>query len=72
MSAQETMETSYIIKEISQSITIVVIEHDIKFLKELAEYVTVLDRGVVLAEGTFQEIEANSLVRDVYLGRGGQ
>lgn len=72
MSAQETMETSYIIKEISQSITTVVIEHDIKFLKELSGYVTVLDRGAILAEGTFKEIEANSLVRDVYLGRGGQ
>ena len=72
MSAHDTMETSHIIREISRSMTAVVIEHDIKFLKELAEYVTVLDRGVVLAEGTFQEIEANSLVRDVYLGRAGQ
>lgn len=72
MSAQETLQTSSIIKDISRSITTVVIEHDIKFLKDLAEYVTVLNQGRVLAEGTFKEIEANSVVRDVYLGRGVQ
>ncbi|HXX36075.1 MAG TPA: ATP-binding cassette domain-containing protein [Thermodesulfobacteriota bacterium] len=71
MSPNETMETSQIIKRISQNITTVVIEHDIKFLKEIGQNVTVLHRGAVLAEGTFDEIAENSLVRDVYLGRRG-
>ncbi len=69
MTPQETMETSRIIRKISQQITTVVIEHDIKFLKELAEHVTVLHQGGILAEGTFTEIEGDPIVRDVYLGR---
>jgi len=69
MSAQETIETSHIIKKISRDITTVVIEHDIKFLKEIGQNVTVLHRGSVLAEGSFEEISDNSLVRDVYLGK---
>jgi len=69
MNPQETMETSRIIRKISQEVTTVVIEHDIKFLKEIAEFVTVLHQGAVLAEGTFTEMENNPIVRDVYLGR---
>lgn len=71
MSPHETIETSGIIRTISQSITTVVIEHDIKFLREIAEHVTVLHHGAVIAEGTFEEIEGIDLVRDVYLGRRG-
>jgi len=71
MSLQETMETAHIIRMISQDITTVVIEHDIKFLKEIGESVTVLHQGAVLAEGTFAEIETDPVVRDVYLGKRG-
>jgi ABC-type uncharacterized transport system ATPase subunit len=71
MSPQETIETSHIIKKISQKVTTVVIEHDIKFLKEIGQNVTVLHQGAVLAEGTFGELEGDALVRDVYLGRRG-
>ena len=69
MTTHETMETSRIIRKISQQVTTVVIEHDIKFLKEIAEHVTVLHQGGILAEGTFAEIERDPIVRDVYLGR---
>jgi len=71
MSPSETVETSRIIRRISQDITTVVIEHDIKFLKEIGEKVVVFSRGSILAEGTFDEIGNNPLVRDVYLGREG-
>ena len=71
MSPHETIETSHLIRMISQNITTVVIEHDIKFLKEIAERVTVLHRGAVIGDGTFEEIEGIDLVRDVYLGRRG-
>ncbi len=71
MSPQETMETSQIIRKVSQDVTTVVIEHDIKFLKEIGEHVTALHRGALLAEGTFEEIETNPIVRDVYLGKRG-
>lgn len=69
MSPQETLQTAKIIKEISQGITTVVIEHDIKFLKDIGEHVTVLHLGTVLVEGTFGEIANNPIVRDVYLGK---
>lgn len=71
MSPQETIDTSHIIRTISHNTTTIVIEHDIKFLKEIAENVTVLHRGAVIAEGTFQEVAAIELVRDIYLGRRG-
>lgn len=69
MSPQETIQTAKIIKEVSQGITTVVIEHDIKFLKDIGEHVTVLHLGTVLVEGTFGEIANNPIVRDVYLGK---
>jgi urea ABC transporter ATP-binding protein UrtD len=69
MSPQETLQTAKIIKEISQGITTVVVEHDIKFLKDIGEHVTVLHLGAVLVEGTFEELENNPVVRDVYLGK---
>lgn len=71
MSSQETMETANIIRMISEEITTVIIEHDIKFLKEIGKNVTILHRGAVLFEGTFEEVEANPIVRDVYLGKRG-
>jgi urea transport system ATP-binding protein len=46
-----------------------VIEHDIRFIREVAQRVIVLHRGRVLADGTIAQIERNEAVRDVYLGR---
>ena len=71
MSPSETIETSHIIRAISQNVMTVVIEHDIKFLREIAENVTVLHRGAIIAEGTFEEIENIALVREIYLGKRG-
>jgi urea transport system ATP-binding protein len=70
MTAEETHETAQLIKRLSKGLTTVVIEHDIKFVREIAQIVTVLHRGKVLAEGPFQEIAENEMVRDTYLGRG--
>ena len=70
MTAEETRETARLIKRLSQGLTTVVIEHDIKFVREIAEIVTVLHRGKVLAEGPFQDIANNETVRNIYLGRG--
>lgn len=69
MTRQETLETAHLIQNISKHLTTIVIEHDLKFLREIGENVTVLHNGKILAEGTFDEIEQNENVKNVYLGR---
>ena len=69
MTPAETKETAQLIKANLSGITTIVIEHDLKFLREIAEQVTVLHRGSILAEGKFDDIEKNEQVKKVYLGR---
>jgi urea transport system ATP-binding protein len=69
MTPGETKATAQLIKENLSGITTVVIEHDLKFLREIADEVTVLHRGSILAQGMFDEIEKNEQVKKVYLGR---
>lgn len=71
MSAEETKLTANAVKALkSEGLTIVVVEHDMEFVRAVADKVTVLHQGEVLAEGSMDEISARSDVRDVYLGRG--
>lgn len=71
MTVQETLKTSQIINDLKGQRTLVVVEHDMAFVREIAEMITVMHLGKVLAEGTIQDIEKNQAVKDVYLGRGG-
>ncbi len=57
-----------VIRELDRSITLVIVEHEIDVVFELADYITVLSRGEVIAEGTREEIKANTRVRQIYLG----
>jgi branched-chain amino acid transport system ATP-binding protein/branched-chain amino acid transport system permease protein len=68
MSPQERLETVKLLKSISQGRTMIVIDHDMDALFELAERVTVLQEGRVLVEGTPDEIKANPAVQEAYLG----
>lgn len=68
MTSSETGKTSELIRNISSSTTCIVIEHDLDFIRSLNGRVTVLNRGEFLAEGSYEEIAANRVVRDVYLG----
>jgi branched-chain amino acid transport system permease protein len=68
MSPRERAETVRLLKSISRGRTMVIIDHDMDALFELAERVTVLQEGRVLAEGTPQEIKGNAKVQDAYLG----
>lgn len=68
MTSQETAKTSQLIRKIGSNTTCIVIEHDLDFIRSLNGRVTVLNRGQLLAEGTYDEIAANKTVRDVYLG----
>ena len=71
MTQGETYKTSQIIKRLRGKRTILVVEHDMAFVREIAEKVTVMHLGKVLAEGSIAEIETNSDVRAAYLGSGG-
>ncbi len=57
-----------LIQKLSESITVVLIEHSIEFVVRLCERLTVLNQGRVLTEGTPEEISKNAEVRRVYLG----
>jgi branched-chain amino acid transport system permease protein len=68
MSPRERVETVRLLKSISRGRTMVIIDHDMDSLFELAERVTVLQEGRVLVEGTPKEIKGNAKVQDAYLG----
>ena len=68
MSAEEREETGALLQRIVGDRTIVVIEHDMEFMRTYADVVTVMHGGKVLAEGTVAEIQADPEVQRVYLG----
>jgi branched-chain amino acid transport system permease protein len=68
MSPTERAETVQLLKSIGQGRTLVVIDHDMDSLFELAGQVTVLQEGKVLVEGTPEQIKSNTLVQEAYLG----
>lgn len=68
MSASEREETGDLLKRIVGDRIIVVIEHDMDFMRRYADFVTVMHSGKVLAEGTVAEIQADQQVQSVYLG----
>lgn len=67
MTADETFKTGEMIKTVMKGKTILVIEHDIDFVKQIANKVTVLNHGEILAEGSYEEITNNPEVIRVYL-----
>lgn len=69
LSVDETRDTAQFLSELRGSVTVIVIEHDMAFVRDLAARTLVLHLGEVIASGAFADIEANDLVRDVYLGR---
>jgi urea transport system ATP-binding protein len=69
MTDVETHQTAELLKEINRDKTVVVVEHDMTFVRELGVKVTCLHEGSVLAEGTIDQVSANDRVVEVYLGR---
>jgi len=65
----ETALTAELLRELKQEHTIICIEHDMEFVRQLDSRVTVLNEGKVLAEGTLDEVQANDDVIEAYLGR---
>lgn len=72
MGKPETFKTGEILKEIKKECTVIVIEHDMDFVKQIADKVTVLHEGKILMEGGVKEVLADPTVQKVYLGRGGE
>jgi urea transport system ATP-binding protein len=69
MTDAETQQTAELLKDINRTKTVVVVEHDMAFVRALGVKVTCLHEGSVLAEGTIDQVSANERVVDVYLGR---
>ncbi len=69
MTQHEVQQTAELIRDISRDRTIIVVEHDMQFIRMIAERVTVFHQGRILAEDTMDAIMADERVRDVYLGK---
>jgi urea transport system ATP-binding protein len=69
MTDEETARTGELLISLAGKHSIVVIEHDMVFVRQIARKVTVLHQGSVLCEGTVDEVQNNEKVREVYLGR---
>jgi urea transport system ATP-binding protein len=69
MTDAETRQTAELLREINRDRTVVVVEHDMTFVRELGVKVTCLHEGSVLAEGTIDQVSENERVVEVYLGR---
>jgi branched-chain amino acid transport system ATP-binding protein len=67
MSAAETHDTMELVRHIAKGLTILIVEHDMQVVMELAHQITVFHYGEILAEGTPAEIQANPRVLEVYL-----
>ncbi len=69
MTDAETRQTAELLKEINRDKTVVVVEHDMTFVRDLGVKVTCLHEGTVIAEGSIDQVSANERVIEVYLGR---
>ena len=69
MTDAETAQTAELLREIAKDHSVVVVEHDMTFVRDLGVKVTVLHEGAVLAEGALDDVSADPRVIEVYLGR---
>lgn len=69
MTDEETVRTAEIIREINETRALVVVEHDMAFIKMIAKTVTVFHQGRIMMEAGIDEVLADQRVRDVYLGK---
>jgi urea transport system ATP-binding protein len=69
MTDEETARTGELLMSLAGQHSIVVIEHDMVFVRQIARKVTVLHQGTVLCEGSVDEVQNDERVIEVYLGR---
>lgn len=71
MTAQETKKTAELFERLKGKHTLIVVEHDMGFVKAIGDVISVMHMGQLLAEGSAAEVEAHPQVRRAYLGSGG-
>ncbi|MFG3596569.1 ABC transporter ATP-binding protein [Bradyrhizobium sp. RDI18] len=69
MSLEERRVTGELLQPIKQHCSLVIVEHDLDFIRDICDRLTVIDQGRVLASGTVAEIQANKSVQEIYLRR---
>jgi urea transport system ATP-binding protein len=69
MTGSEREKTGMLIHEIAKKCSVVVVEHDMDFVRTFSKQVTVMHEGQILCEGTMQQVQQNRQVAEVYLGR---
>jgi urea transport system ATP-binding protein len=69
MTDHETEKTGELLHKISDNQSVIVVEHDMEFVRQFAKTVTVMHEGSILREGTMAEIQNDDKVAEVYLGR---
>lgn len=69
MTQEEVQKTAELVREINRTKALIVVEHDMQFIRMIAKQVTVFNRGRVLVEDSLENILRNPLVRDIYLGK---
>ncbi len=69
MTDEETEQTGRLLQSLAENHAIIVIEHDMEFVRQIARIVTVLHEGTVICEGTVEKVQADDRVREIYLGR---
>jgi ABC-type uncharacterized transport system ATPase subunit len=68
MTVDEMIRTLSLVQDLAMQSTVVIVEHNMEFVRRLGSRVTVMHRGKIFANGTMQEIESHAGVRDIYLG----
>lgn len=69
MTHEEVLRTAELIREINRTQALIVVEHDMQFIRMIARTVTVFNQGGILVEDDVERVMANAAVRDVYLGK---
>jgi branched-chain amino acid transport system ATP-binding protein len=69
MTHEEVLKTAELVREINRTKALIVVEHDMQFIRMIGKQVTVFNRGSILVEDAVENILRNPLVRDIYLGK---
>ena len=69
MTGEERDRLAFLVKEVTKTASVIVVEHDMAFIKQIAKNVTVFHRGEIFAEDDVKKIMKNKSVQEIYLGK---